>query len=428
MSTRSKRHQPYDLNNPLNWTVGKLKSEIAKKGMNLTANIAKPALLQIYNQISGNGSNMSGRNTPNTSGAIDTDNNNQTLHDNTAQEQQRIIPNVRENSATNSLLGVVSGVQNAVMPLQETVNKLIQDKTTSSSSNNMLAKIYNSQEDVAANQAVVRNQESGIGVDDLPQIEVVSENLRRQILDGKYVNLASLLIPDFDTPNYTTNELSGIELLRQSRRDHRLDMALSFTQFLKAFGIYKRIMCEAFPQRRSELDLYEADVSSMFDHYGSLFYQYYVQFSKKAAAYLEKGLKVDWSKRDTNLFQLIVGGAKCKLCDHCSQADHQSAFCPSQINVPGLSNRRSEQHKGSGRADSSVDRYGRTKMMYQGREICNNFNTRTCTNKVCTYLHVCKKCKSFTHSETNCDSQRSSQPTPLMNKETMEKKKLLPSD
>ena len=82
MSTRSKQHQPYDLNNPLNWTVGKLKSEIAKKDMNLTANIAKPALLQIYNQISGNGSNMSGVNAPNTSGAIDTDNNNQTLHGN----------------------------------------------------------------------------------------------------------------------------------------------------------------------------------------------------------------------------------------------------------------------------------------------------------------------------------------------------------
>ena len=182
---------------------------------------------------------------------------------------------------------------------------------------------------------MVRNQQSGIGEDDLPHIDMVSENLRCQILDGKYVNLASLLIPDFDTPNYTTNELSGIEMLRQSRRDHRLDGALSITQFLKAFGIYKWIMSEAFPQRRSELDLYEADVSSMFDHYGGLFYQY-VQFSKKAAAYLEKGVKVDWSKRDTNLFQLIVGGVKSKLCDHCSQADHQSAFCPSQINVPGL--------------------------------------------------------------------------------------------
>ena len=75
-------------------------------------------------------------------------------------------------------------------------------------------------------------------------------------------------------------------------------------------------MCEVFPKRRVELDLYEADIGNMFDYYGSLFYQYHVQFSMKAAAYLEKGIKVDWPKRDTNMFQLIVGGAKSKLCDN----------------------------------------------------------------------------------------------------------------
>ena len=88
-------------------------------------------------------------------------------------------------------------------------------------------------------------------------------------------------------------------------------------------------MCEAFPQRRLELELYEADIGNIFDHFGNLFYQYHVQFTRKAAAYLEKGTKIDWSKRNTELFQLIVGGAKAKLCDHCSQSDHQSQFCPS---------------------------------------------------------------------------------------------------
>ena len=75
-------------------------------------------------------------------------------------------------------------------------------------------------------------------------------------------------------------------------------------------------MCEVFPQRRVELDLYEADTGNMFDYYGSLFYQYHFQFSRKAAAYLENGIKVDWSKRDTKMFQLIICGAKSKLCDH----------------------------------------------------------------------------------------------------------------
>ena len=77
------------------------------------------------------------------------------------------------------------------------------------------------------------------------------------------MNLASLLLPEFDTPNFTTNDLSGLELLRQSRRDHRLDKPLSIAQFYQAFGIYKRIMFEVFPQRRLELDLYEADIGNI---------------------------------------------------------------------------------------------------------------------------------------------------------------------
>lgn len=95
------------------------------------------------------------------------------------------------------------------------------------------------------------------------------------------MNLASLLLPEFDTPNFTTNDLSGLELLRQSRRDHRLDKPLSIAQFYQAFGIYKRIMCEAFPQRRLELDLYEADIGNICQHYGDIFYQYHVRFSRK---------------------------------------------------------------------------------------------------------------------------------------------------
>ena len=409
-SNRSRRHQPYDLNNPLNWTVSKLKSELAKKGLNLTANITKPALLQIYQQLdtSVNVSENSG---------------------NSSQSDQQItMPPPNEDNLNTNILGVVSGVQTAVLSLQQTVNQLLQNKSSPQSSSNMLAKIYESQGTGSSPGATgTLVQQNGVGADDLPHIDVVSENLKKQIREGKYVNLACLLIPDFDAPNFTTNELSGLELVRQSRRDHRLDRVLSISQFFKAFGIYKRIMCEAFPQRRSELDLYEADIGTIFDHYGSLFYQYHVQFSRKAAAYLEKGIKVDWSKRDTNMFQLIVGGAKSKLCDHCSQTDHQSAFCPSQINVPGVSNKRSELLKGSSKTDSSVDRHGRPKVMFQGREICNNFNSRACSNKACSLLHVCKKCKSFTHGESKCESQKSAYPAPQTNKDG-DKNKSKPSD
>ena len=43
-----------------------------------------------------------------------------------------------------------------------------------------------------------------------------------------------------------------------------------------------------------------------------------VQFTQKAAAYMEKGIKVDWSKSIVKiLFQLLID---------CSQVDHKTPF------------------------------------------------------------------------------------------------------
>ena len=79
---------------------------------------------------------------------------------------------------------------------------------------------------------------------------------------------------------------------RKGTRDHRLHRSLRITQFYKSFVIYKRVMCEAFPQHRNELDLYEADVGNIRKHYREIFYQYHIQFTKQAAAYLEKGIRL----------------------------------------------------------------------------------------------------------------------------------------
>ena len=122
--------------------------------------------------------------------------------------------------------------------------------------------------------------------------------------------MAFLLTPDCEPPNLTTNETSRLELLRQGRTAYHLDRSLSITKFFKAFGLYKHIMSQAYPQHRLELDFYEADIGSIYEQYGDIFYKCHYQFTKKAAAYLEKGIKIDWSKRDKDLSQLIVGGAK----------------------------------------------------------------------------------------------------------------------
>ena len=151
----------------------------------------------------------------------------------------------------NNALAVISGVQGTVLALQATADKILQDKQSPpSSSTNMLAKVYQNQGDGTSSQTVpvqhqrdwtssqtIPMQQHGVAADLLPHLDIVSDSLRHQITEGKYVNLASLLIPEFDTPNFTTNEFSGLELLRKSRRDHRLDRPLNITQFYKAFGI-----------------------------------------------------------------------------------------------------------------------------------------------------------------------------------------------
>lgn len=67
------------------------------------------------------------------------------------------------------------------------------------------------------------------------------------------MNMAELLIPKFesDKPNNIT-----INLIKQE--DQRLHRRLSIAEFITAFGKYKRVMCQRYPERRVQLDRYEA--------------------------------------------------------------------------------------------------------------------------------------------------------------------------
>ena len=428
MPSMHRRKQPYDLDNPANWTVKKLKNELEALGVKLTSTMPKSSLIELYQQLckqtNGSGTVVAINDTEDIinhqtdfqSAAV-----NQTMTQNTGNVEVSTdtqTSNSNSNGTESSLpgtLGVITAMQSTISSLQTTISNLLTEKSsvktnTLTSSTNLLERYYGTQiVENTPNQPTA--SQFGVSADDLPHVDVVSESLRRKIIEGKYINLACLLIPEFEAPNVTTNEISGIEFLRQGRKDHRLDRVLTITQFYKAFGIYKRIMCEVYPQRRLELDLYEADIGNISDHYGEMFYQYHCQFTRKAAAYLEKGIKIDWSKRNKDLFQLVVGGVKTKVCDHCNQSDHQSPFCPSQYNVQNyvsMNKRQNEMVKGNKYPDTKIDKNGRSRIEYQGKEICNNFNSYTCkyTPATCHFAHVCKKCKSESHGESKCDSQK----------------------
>ena len=233
----------------------------------------------------------------------------------------------------------------------------------------------------------------GYAPDSLPFVETVSPHLRKNILEGKDVNLASLLIPQYSGPSpmYTsTGE-------KYDKPDPRLNRNLSITEFMQAFGTYKNIMCEGYPNRRVELDLYERDIIEMATRYkDSRFYQYHKQFSAKAAAHLTyNNIKVDWSARDSKLYCNIFASHQAITCALCSSVSHSTGFCPKSLdNTLRLSTRFSYEKGG--------DNLNRTKTLHQGQEICNHFNKeRGCFRINCKYAHLCPTCKKE-HSQSRC--------------------------
>ena len=108
---------------------------------------------------------------------------------------------------------------------------------------------------------------------------------------------------------------------------------------MKAFGIYKNVMCQANPSRREELDMYERDIVDMgYEYGGKGFYEYHKIFSSQAAAYLRyHNIKVDWSVRNNRLFCNVFMNHKPNSCNLCQCTTHSAGFCPQLlVNKTGL--------------------------------------------------------------------------------------------
>ena len=253
------------------------------------------------------------------------------------------------------------------------------------------------------------SQSYGFAVDSLPFVETVSPAIRRQVIEGKDVNLAVLLIPYYTGP-MSNDEKIDTYYCSNRKPDPRLNKCLNISEFIQAFGTYKNIMCEAFPNRRHELDLYEREIVNMASRYpGAGFYDYHKQFSAKAASYLKNhNWKVDWSKRDSQLYSNIFTNYKSNCCQHCYSVSHLSDFCPRilQENKSAFYGPASNNYpnKRSGSSDS----YGRQKHYMKGEEICNNFNgNKGCFRSRCNNLHVCIGCHGL-HPRSQCTKDKDS--------------------
>ena len=241
----------------------------------------------------------------------------------------------------------------------------------------------------------------GFAADSLPFVETVSPAIRRQVIEGKDVNLAVLLIPYYTGP-MSNDEKIDTYYCSNRKPDPRLNKCLNISEFIQAFGTYKNIMCEAFPNRRHELDLYEREIVNMASRYpGAGFYDYHKQFSAKAASYLKNhNWKLDWSKRDSQLYSNIFTNYKSNCCHHCHSVSHLSDFCPSilQENKTTYFSPASNSNKTAGSSDAR----GRQRFYMKGEEICNNFNgNKGCFRNRCHNLHVCIVCHG-PHPRSQC--------------------------
>ncbi|KAH3769530.1 hypothetical protein DPMN_170801 [Dreissena polymorpha] len=181
------------------------------------------------------------------------------------------------------------------------------------------------------------------------------------------------------------------------KNDFRLKKRLTIEQFRTAFGKYKRVMCRKWRHRKNELDEYEIDIGRIHAFYGEKFYDYHLAFSSKAAKAVRNGIPVNWAMRDTENFQLILGGTRARQCQHCHSVLHESEFC---ANASTQAVRSNQYAKTSG--DSS-DKFGRKIIMHKGTEICNNFNNeKGCSRRGCPRLHICLNCKSESHKKISC--------------------------
>lgn len=85
--------------------------------------------------------------------------------------------------------------------------------------------------------------------------------------------MATLLIPSPASDRQIV-DCGNVAVFLKST-DPRLQRNLFFSEFVIAFGIYMDVICQAFPDRRENLDLYLAMMADFKERYGgTLFYEY----------------------------------------------------------------------------------------------------------------------------------------------------------
>ena len=221
----------------------------------------------------------------------------------------------------------------------------------------------------------------------LPLVDIVPEHIRQDIIRGKDINLVQLLLPTRERGIFASSRAIkiGDETLHlKPLSDKRLVKQLTVQEFVKAFNIYKNVLCESFPNRREEMDSYMSSIIHIGTKYpGFAHYEYHLEFSARAAYYKEHhNTLIDWGIIDDRLLTQIVAGRRANTCALCGGYDHTTSLC--ELTEDG-------------------------KKTKETPKLCSFYNSpRGCRNASCTYTHACSICKKSGHVRDKCGMKQKS--------------------
>ena len=140
------------------------------------------------------------------------------------------------------------------------------------------------------------------------------------------------------------------------------------------------VIVAAYPRRSLELIKYQQTISSAATKFRGLAWRTYDEQFRRRAAY---DLNIAWDQVDLELWTVTFSGLAKPHCFICSSPYHDQNECPSGDLSPGLSR---QQPTKSG-------------------PVCFRFNRPSgCTSSSCPFPHVCRRCRSSSHSISTCPS------------------------
>ena len=254
-------------------------------------------------------------------------------------------------------------------------------------------------------------------------------NLRQQILNGGYIDLAELIQPSISDPHRTRDLLTPLGLLAQLRQPlPSRSKDLTAAEFAFAFSLYRDVVCSSYPSRRTELDQYLTLILDLAIRFGGTgFYNYHVLFATRAAACVQQNNEATyWGALDQELYCRVFSARASLSCELCGAPSHPASGCTTAIQTPRpkptstITSRppplfpqfRSAAPPPSivprGQAStrlispsSATDKQGRPIVYQSGRMVCNNYNHLGCSLSSCRFLHVCSFCGGA-HSRPTC--------------------------